>query len=111
MASVYKRSGSSIWQAAYLVPSPDGGSPNQIRRSTGSKNEREAKSIAAEFEREALKEAGITDERCRKIQAVLVRVGEDAVKMTLNAAKARTYLAEILSISTGEDIPAFTIRT
>lgn len=111
MASVYKRSNSSIWQASFLVPSQDGGPPRQIRRSTGTKSEREAKAIAAEMEREARKEAGMTDERSRKIQAVLVRAGEDAVKMTLNASKARTYLAEILSISTGEDMPAFTVRS
>lgn len=64
-----------------------------------------------EFEREALKEAGLEDERCQKIQAVLVRVGEDAAKLTLNASKARLYLADILSISTGEDMPAFIVRT
>lgn len=111
MASVYKRNGSSVWQASFLVPSPDGGPPRQIRRSTGKRSEREAKAVASEFEREALKEAGLTDERCRKIQAILVRSGEDAAKMTLNAAKARRYLAEILTISTGEDMPAFTVRT
>lgn len=111
MASVYKRNNSSVWQASFIVPCQDGGSPIQIRRSTGTKSEREAKAIAAEMEREARKEAGMTDERSRKIQAVLVRAGEDAVKMTLNASKARTYLAEILSISTGEDMPVFTVRS
>lgn len=111
MASVYKRNGSNIWQASYLVPSSDGGPARQIRRSTGKKNEREAKAVAADFERDALKEAGLTDDRCRKIQAILVRAGEDAAKMTLNATKARGYLAQILSVSTGEDMPAFTVRT
>lgn len=111
MASVYKRNNSKYWQASFLVPCPDGGPPRQIRRSTGKKSEREAKSVAAELEREALKEAGITDENCRKIQAILVRAGEDAAKMTLNAAKARGYLAEILAVSTGEDMPAFTVKS
>lgn len=111
MASIYKRNGSSVWQAAYMIPDAEGGPARQIRRSTGTKNERLAKSRAADFEREALREVGISDERCRKIQAILVRAGEDATKMTLNASKARAYLAEILSISSGEDMPEFTIRS
>lgn len=111
MASIYKRSGSKTWQAAYFVPQADGSPPKQVRKSTGKRSEREAKIAAAEMERDDLKKAGITDERGRQIQAILVRAGEDAVKMTLNATKARVYLAEILKISTGEDMPQFTVRT
>lgn len=111
MASIYKRSGSKIWQAAYFVPQADGSPPKQVRKSTGKRSEREAKNAAAEMERDDLKKAGITDERGRQIQAILVRAGEDAVKMTLNATKARVYLAEILKVSTGEDMPQFTVRS
>ena len=68
-----------------------------------------AKAVAAEFERDALKEAGLTDGHCRRIQAILVRAGEGAARMTPNATKARGYLARILSVSTGESIPAFTV--
>lgn len=110
MASIYKRNGTKVWQASYFVPSTDGGPPKQIRKSTGKRNERDAKNAAAEMEREDLKKAGITDERGRQIQAILVRAGEDAVRMTLNATKARAYMTEILKISTGEDMPQFTIR-
>lgn len=111
MASVYKRNGSKYWQASFLVPDPDGGPPQQIRRSTGKRNEREAKAAAAELERQALVEAGLSDDRCRRIMAIVTRAGEDATRMTLNASKARKYIAELVQISTGEDIPEFSIRS
>lgn len=111
MASIYKRGRSKYWQTSYLVPDPNGGPPRQVRKSTGETSERAARNAAADLEREDLKKAGLTDERCRQIQAILVRVGEDAVRMTLNATKARAYLTEILKVSTGEDLPHFTIRS
>jgi len=111
MASVYKRNGSKNWQASFLVPDPNGGPPVQIRRSTGKRNERDAKIAAAELERQALAEAGLSDDRCRRIMAIVTRAGEDATRMTLNASKARKYIAELVRISTGEDIPEFSIKS
>jgi integrase len=41
----------------------------------------------------------------------LVKAGEEAIRETLNAARAREFLAEIVRISTGEDLPSFSIKT
>ena len=111
MASIYKRPGSKTWQAAFYVTDPETGQSKQIRQSTHKTNEREAKSTAADLERRARDTAGGGDEKARRILGVLQRAGQEAQKETLNAARARVLLAEIVRISTGEDLPAFTIST
>lgn len=58
----------------------------------------------------ALAEAGAGKDKSKRILTVMNRVSEDAVKGVLNAAAARQYVAEIVKISTGEDLPAFTVR-
>lgn len=111
MASIYKRPGSKIWQAAFYVTDPETGKSVQVRQSTHKTNEREAKNAAANLERLARDKAGGGNEKSKRILDVLQRAGQEAMKETLNAARARVLLAEIVRISTGEDIPAYTIRT
>lgn len=111
MASIYKRSGSKVWQCAYYVTDPDTGLSKQVRQSTGKANRREAEAAATELERRGRDAAGSGEDKSRRILDVLQRAGTDAIKETLNAAKARQFLAEIVRISTGEDMPAFTVRT
>ena len=41
MGSIYKRKGSSVWQAAFYVPDPINGLKKQIRRSTGESSRKE----------------------------------------------------------------------
>jgi integrase len=111
MASIYKRPGSKIWQAAFYITDPDTGISKQIRQSTRKTNEREAKAAAAELERRARATAGGGNDKSRSILDVLQRAGQEALKETLNAARARQLLAEIVRISTGEDMPVFSVRT
>lgn len=111
MASIYKRPGSKIWQCSYYVTNAETGLSVQMRETTGKVNEREARSEAASIERRGREAAGGGEAKARKILEVIQRAGQEAVKETLNAARARVLLAEIVRISTGEDMPAFTVRT
>jgi integrase len=111
MESIYKRPGSKVWQCAFYVKDSDTGATKQIRKSTGKTNERQAKNAAADIEREEQVKAGSGSDRALRILGVIERAAQDARKETLNAARARQFLAEIVKISTGEDMPAFTIRT
>jgi integrase len=111
MASIYKRPGSKTWQAAFYITDSETGLSKQVRQSTHKTNEREAKNAAADLERRAREKAGGGDEKARRILGVLQRAGQEAQKETLNAARARVLMAEIVRISTGEDLPAFTIST
>ena len=111
MASIYKRPGSKTWQAAFYVTDPETGLSKQVRQSTHKTNEREAKAAATDLERLAREASGGGHEKARRILDIVQRAGQEAIKETLNAARARQLLAEIVRISTGEDMPAFTIRT
>jgi integrase len=111
MASIYKREGSNVWQCAFYVPDPQSGKTVQVRKSTGCTSRAKAQAAAVKLEQEAKKEAGAGEDRSQRIQAVLVKAGEEAIRETLNAARARQFMSEILRISTGEDLPSFSVRT
>jgi len=111
MASIYKRPGSKVWQCSFYITDPETGKTKQVRQSTNTTVERDAKNEAADIERKALVKAGAGSEKARRILEVLERASKEAQKEILNATRARVLLAEIVRISTGEDMPAFTIRT
>lgn len=111
MASIYKRQGSKIWQCAFYVPDPQTGKARQVRKSTDCTSRAKALIAAVKLEQDERKGAGAGEDRSRRIQAVLVKAGEEAIRETLNAARAREYLAEMVRISTGEDLPAFTVQS
>lgn len=111
MASIYKRPGSKVWQCSYYITDAETGETKQVRQSTRKTGEREAKGEAADLERKAREKAGAGSEKSRRILEVLQRAAQEAQKEILNATRARVLLAEIVKISTGEDMPAFTIQT
>ena len=111
MASIYKRPGTKVWQCAFYVTDPETGKTKQVRKSTGKTNPGKAKNAAADIEREERAKAGAGSDKAQRILEVLERAGQEARKEILNAARARQFLAEIVKISTGEDMPAYTIRT
>lgn len=78
---------------------------------TGETNKRKAGLVAAEFERAALHEAGAGDEKGRKMLAILTQATEEATLGKLNSTRAREFMADIVKISTGEDMPEYSIRT
>jgi integrase len=111
MASIYKRENSKIWQCAFYVPDPVTGKAKQVRKSTDCTSKSKAQAAAVKLEAEEKKKAGAGEDRSQRIQAVLVKAGEEAIRETLNAARARTHLSENVRISTGEDLPSFTVKT
>jgi integrase len=111
MASIYKRPGSKVWQCSYYATDPETGELKQVRQSTHKTDKREAKGEAADLERKAREKAGAGNEKSRRILEVLQRASQEAQKEMLNATRARQFLAEIVKISTGEDMPAFSIKT
>ena len=109
MASVYRRENSKNWECAFYLPDQDG-KARKVRKSTGTPNRREAQRVAIELERKARDLAGIDQAHGQKIHAILNQAGEDALKQRLTAIKARTYLADILKLSTGEELTTFTVK-
>ncbi|NWK55650.1 site-specific integrase [Verrucomicrobiaceae bacterium N1E253] len=63
------------------------------------------------MEKVALAEAGAGEDKGSRIAAIVAQVAEEARKGILNAVSARKAVSEILKISTGEDMPEYTIRT
>lgn len=100
-----------IWQCANCVTHAETGLSVQMREATGKANGREARSEAANIERRGREAAGGGEAKAGKILEVIQRARQEAIKETLSAARARVLLAEMVRISTGEDMPAFTVRT
>lgn len=109
MASIYKPSGRKHFHTTFYVPA-DTGKARKISKSTGQTKRAEAQRVAVEMEEKALAEAGAGDEKSRRILSVITRATEDAQRGILNATKGREFIAEILKISTGEDLPQYTIK-
>ncbi|MBK1854986.1 tyrosine-type recombinase/integrase [Verrucomicrobiaceae bacterium 5K15] len=110
MAVLIKKGTSKYWHAQYLVPT-DKGTCVKVNRSTKETSKRKALLKAVEFERAALREAGAGNVKGRKMLAVLTRATEHAELGKLNVTKAREFMAEIVKIATGEDMPEYTVRT
>ena len=109
MASIYKPSGRKHFHTTFYVPTDDG-EMKKITKTTGKTNRSEAQRAAVELEAAALAEAGAGEEKGRLILSIITRATEDAQKGILNATKGREYINEIVSISTGEDLRAYTIQ-
>ena len=109
MASLHRRSGTKVWQCSFDFPTKDGVS-KQHRQSTGTTNRRDAERRASELERQARKLAGLDSGTAQKIQGILNRAGEDALKERLTVAKAWAYICEVLKEASGEDLTEFSVR-
>lgn len=110
MATLIKKGSSKYWHAQFRIP-VEGGGQKKVNRSTGETNRRKAGLIAAEFEIAAMQQAGAGTEKGKKMLAVLTQATEEASLGKLNSTKAREFMAEIVKISTGEDMPEYSIRT
>lgn len=111
MASLRKRPGSKIWQAQYYVPDPATGGLRQVRRSTGHTNKKKAMEAAVELERAAHGAVKAGSDDARRAKAVFEEAVREVERGTFNAPSARRYLARLLAIATGEEMPAFTVKS
>jgi integrase len=109
MATLIKKTGSKYWHAIFRVPLPEGGS-KLVSRSTRKTKKSQASIAAAKIQEATMAEAGAGDAKSRQILSVITRATEEAQKGVLNATRGRELIAEILKISTGEEMPSYSIR-
>jgi integrase len=111
MASIKKRNGSEVWHAQFYVTDPETGELIQVRKSTRQKSKRKAMLAAVEMERAArgVMEAG--SDAAQRAKAVLAEAVAEIERETFTPATARKYLAELLRIATGEEMPAYTVES
>ena len=110
MASISRRKNSKYLQANFYVTGHDGVT-RKVRKSTGTTNRREAHRRGLEIERAAKKAAGVDGESAQRILAIIAQAGEDALKEKLNLSRARSYIAQLLRETTGEELSTFTVAT
>jgi len=108
MASIYKPNGKRCYYTSFHVPDSSG-YKKKLTRSTGETNRKKAQHAADSMEQTEVAIAGAGEEKGGKMSAIVAQVAEEARKGTLNATRARKAVAEILKVSTGEDMPEYTI--
>jgi integrase len=111
MASIKKRNRSEVWQAQFYILDSKTGTLAQVRRSTGQTNRKKAMAVAVDMERAAqgVMEAG--SEKAQRAKAILAEAVAEIDRETFTAISARKYLAQLLAVATGEEMPAFTVES
>lgn len=110
MASLFKRSGSPYWFAAFDIPQPDG-SARRLKKST--KKTKRSEAMAEAIRLEEIERKGMVShpEAASKSYVVLSEAAEAAAKGELSEARARELLAKIAEISTGVPLRSYTVRS
>lgn len=111
MASIYKRAKSNVWQTCFYVKDPDTGELNQVRKSTGTTNQKEAKRIAADLERQAQGVILAESDEARAVEAIITQMKQEIAQSKFTVLSARKHLHEITRIVTGEQLTSFTIES
>lgn len=97
MATVFRQQGSPYWYAAFF-----NGAGKRLHRSTKQTNKNEAVRVGAEMERLARRAVKPQkNESAGEIYRILEEAGVQALRGTLNEAKGRDMLNQILQISSG----------
>lgn len=111
MAYVFKRSDSKRWQAAFYAKNPATGELQKVRFSTGKTNRKEAQALADEQERLRKGVVAAGTDQAMHSKLVMAQAVAEIERGTFTAPTARAYLAKLLGIATGEDLPAFTVAS
>ena len=100
MASVFRQQGSPYWYAAFFD-----GTGKRLHRTTKQTNKNEAIRVGAELERLARRAAKPQkNENAGEIYRILEEAGKQALRGTLNEAKGREFLNQILEIAAGQQV-------
>lgn len=110
MASLLKRKNSTVWWAQFYVIDPVAEQLKQVRKSTGHTNKKAAMVAAIEMERAAQGVTKAGSDRAQRAKAVLAEAVAEIEKETFTTLSARKFLAQLLAIATGEEMPTFTIQ-
>lgn len=108
MALLIKRDGSPYWFAAFDVPQPDG-TIRRLKKSTKKTKRSEAADEAVRLEAAAKKEHMAHGETAAKSYAILAEAADGAAKGELSEARARTLIARLAEISTGQQLQFYTV--
>lgn len=111
MAYVFKRSGSKRWQAAFYVKNPATGELEKVRFTTGKTNRKEAQALADEQERLRKGVVAGGTEQAMHCKLIMAQVFADIDRSAFTTPTARAYVSKLLEIATGEDLPAFTVKS
>lgn len=111
MASVYKRRASAVWQCQYYVIDSTTGEIRKVRKSTGTRNRKQAVAVAVELERAGQAVIRGSTEESQRARSVLADAIADIERGVFTAPTARKYVGELLRIATGEVLHAFTIES
>ena len=100
MASVFRQQGSPYWYAAVFD-----GTGKRRHRTTKQTKRNEAVRVAEEMERLARRAAKPQkSENAAEIYRILEEAGKQALRGTLNEAKGREFLNQILAIADGQQV-------
>ena len=108
MAHLIKRDGSPYWFAAFDVPQPDG-TIRRLKKSTKKTKRSEAMEEAVRLEAAAKKGHTAEGETAAKAYAILAEATEAAAKGELSEARARSLIARLAEISTGQPLQFYTV--
>jgi hypothetical protein len=110
MASLFKRTGSPYWFAAFDVTLPDG-TTKRLKKST--KQRKRADAMVEAIRLEDLEKKGFvsTPDVASKSYVVLSEAAEAAARGELSEARARELIARMAEISTGVPLRFYTVRT
>lgn len=104
MATLFKRSRSPYWQAAFYDHQG-----RRVYRSTGETKKTAAKDVAAELELGEKKARRNAQEHQPEIAQLVAQAGMEATKGTLCPEKARKLIAKIYKIANHSELPSFSI--
>lgn len=110
MASLFKRSGSPYWFAAFDVVQPDG-TIRRLKKSTKKQKRSEAMAEAIRLEDLERKGNVSNPEAASKSYVVLSEAAEAAARGELSEARARELIAKMAEISTGVPLKFYTVRS
>ena len=99
MATVFRKSGTSLWWTAYF--DADG---KRRYRSTGMRTKSEAIATAAEMERRARRITPDAPEQRRRILRIIEEAGDMALKGTLTQAAGHVFINRLTEAATGDTL-------
>ena len=111
MASLKKRKGSKYWHAQFYMSDTETGGLKQVRQTTGQTNKSKALLVAAKLERAAQGTVEAGTDKSQQSKAVLAEMSAEIELGKFTGLSARKHLARLLALSTGEEMPAYTLET
>ena len=111
MASLRKRKDSRVWWAQFYIIDPETKLLKQVRKSTGQTSKKAAMVAAVEMERSAQGVMKAGSDNAQRAKAILSEAVAEIERETFTTLSARKYLAQLLAISTGEEMPTYTVSS